>query len=449
MALPTWIAQHFPAHGNWYGLRLGWGSTLWLSAIVSRGDPRLAHGEPWVGQRLLTLKTATAPQVERLECTDERLEIVLRHFSDDSRWAPCESPVHPHTVRGYERRTERGHVDRTPASAYASVREEGWLPFGPRKDHRPDGPQGKGRQAVRDPLGMPLATEVVAGERADAPLSGPCRQRVQTRVGRSGLRCVGDGKRAAQATRTFMALAGEDSWCPRPQGPLAEGELEEALARVWSGAPALRSVWRAQEQGAPQRRAQGYARAGPMSVEVEGKRRAWSERRLRVRSGRPAEAAEGALRARVAKAKAHGEALTPRGRGRPRFADVATLRQSVNAMVQRHRVEDFVWLQYDHPTPPRPVRAYQPRPAYGQAEHQATGEVRVDEAALESAVRRCGWRIDRTHQPSEARALAPAVLAYRRAYQGERSLGRRKGRPRSLRPMSVQRDDHATGLMRW
>ena len=45
-------------------------------------------------------------------------------------------------------------------------------------------------------------------------------------------------------------------------------------------------------------------------------------------------------------------------------------------------------------------------------------------------------------------SLAHAVLAYRRAYQGERSCGRLTGRPLSLTPMSVQRDDHATGLIR-
>ena len=40
------------------------------------------------------------------------------------------------------------------------------------------------------------------------------------------------------------------------------------------------------------------------------------------------------------------------------------------------------------------------------------------------------------------------MLAYRSEYQVERSLGRLKGRPLSLRPMYVQRDDHATGLIR-
>jgi transposase len=45
-------------------------------------------------------------------------------------------------------------------------------------------------------------------------------------------------------------------------------------------------------------------------------------------------------------------------------------------------------------------------------------------------------------------SLAQAVLAYRSEYQVERSFGRLKGRPLSLTPMYVQRDDHATGLIR-
>jgi transposase len=45
-------------------------------------------------------------------------------------------------------------------------------------------------------------------------------------------------------------------------------------------------------------------------------------------------------------------------------------------------------------------------------------------------------------------SLAQAVLASRSAYQVERSFGRLKGRPLSLTPLYVQRDDHATGRMR-
>src|SRR6266852_4183001 len=102
MELPTLIDTHFPAHGNWYGLSLGWVSTIWLSSIVSRGEHRLSPLEPWVANRLWTLKTATEQDVERLDFTDDRLEIVLRHFSDDSRWAQFESHLNQHTMRVYD-----------------------------------------------------------------------------------------------------------------------------------------------------------------------------------------------------------------------------------------------------------------------------------------------------------------------------------------------------------
>jgi len=174
MALPTLIDTHFPAHGNWYGLSLGWVSTIWLSSILSRGDHRLVPVEPWVANRLFTLQTVTGQDVERLDCTDDRLDIVLRRLSDDARWAQFESRLNQHTVRVYDLSTERMHVDSTTARAYASVSEGGLFQCGQSKDYRPDLPQVKVMQAVLDPLGMPLATDVVSGERADDPLYVPC-----------------------------------------------------------------------------------------------------------------------------------------------------------------------------------------------------------------------------------------------------------------------------------
>ena len=94
------------------------------------------------------------------------------------------------------------------------------------------------------------------------------------------------------------------------------------------------------------------------------------------------------------------------------------------------------------------MRAYQDRPARVEEDRHATVEVRVGEATLEAAVRRLGWRVYGTNQPAEQLSLEQAVLAYRSAYLVERSLGRLKGRPLSLTPMYVQRDDHATGLIR-
>src|SRR5712691_2129180 len=448
MGLPALLDDHFSTHGNWQGLSLGWVTTIWLSSILSRGDHRLVHVEPWVSKRLWTLRSATGQAVERLDFHDDRLEIVLRSLSDDTRWAAFESALNQHTVRAYELPTARVHVDSTSASAYATVSAEGLFQFGHSKDYRPDLPQVKVMQAVLDPLGMPLATDVVSGERADDPLYVPCIQRVQASVGRHGLLSVGDCKMASRETRAFIATQGDFYLCPLPQVQLAEGELDEALEVLWSGEQALTPVFRERQDGKPELIAEGYDRLVPMSMEVAGRLQSWTERRLVVRSLRQAQAAEAALRARVAKAMAQIEALNQRGRGKKRFEEVSALRQAVVTIVQRYGVEALLWLRFHQHATPRVVRAYQDRPARVEEDRHATVEVRVDEATLEAAVRRLGWRVYGTNQPAEQLSLEQAVLAYRSEYLVERSLGRLKGRPLSLTPMYVQRDDHATGLIR-
>jgi transposase len=448
MGLPALLDAHFSTHGNWQGLSLGWLTTIWLSSILSRGDHRLVHVEPWVGNRLWTLRTTTGQDVQSLDFTDDRLEIVLRRLSDDTRWAAFESALNQHTVRVYDLSTARVHVDSTSASAYATGTEQGLFQFGHSKDYRPDLPQVKVMQAVLDPLGMPVATDVVSGERADDPLYVPCIARVQASLGRRGLLYVGDCKMAARETRAFITASGAFYLCPLPQVQLAEGELAAALEAMWRGEHTLIPVCRERPDGKSELIAEGCEYCRPMSQAVGGTVQHWTERRLLVRSVRHAQAAEAALRARVAKARAQIEALNQQGRGKKRLEEVAALRQAVVAIVQRYGVENLVWFRLTQHVTPRPVRAYRGQPARVDHKRHATVEVCVDEAALEAAMRRLGWRIYGTNQSLESLSLAQAVLAYRSEYQVERSFGRLKGQPLSLTPMYVQRDDHATGLIR-
>ena len=448
LGLPTLLDTHFPTHGNWTGLSLGWVSTIWLSSILSRGDHRLVHVEPWVAKRLGTLGSTTGQTVTCGDFTDDRLEIVLRRLSDDTRWTAFESALNQHTVRVYDLASTQVHVDSTSASVYATVSEGGLFQFGHSKDERPDLPQVKVMQAVLDPLGMPLATDVVSGERADDPLYLPCIERVQASVGRHGLLYVGDCKMAARETRARIAAAGDFYLCPLPQVQLGEGEFDAALEAVGKDDPVLSAVVRAGPKGEPEVTAQGYEYPVAMRHKVKGTVQSWSERRLVVRSVRQAHAAEVALRTRVAEALAQIEALNQRGRGKKRFETVAVLRQAVVAIVQRYGVAELIWFRLHQHDSPRPVRAYRGQPARVDHAQHATVEARVDEAALEAAIGRLGWRVYGTNQPMESLSLEQAVLAYRSEYQVERSFGRLKGRPLSLTPMYVQRDDHATGLLR-
>ncbi len=415
MGLPTLFDNHFPTHGNWTGLSLGWVSTIWLSAMLSRGDHRMVHVEPWVAKRLWTLRVATGQAVRRVDFTDDRLEIVLRHLRDDTRWAAFESALNQHTVRVYDLSTERVHVDSTSASAYAVVTEGGLFQFGHSKDDRPDLPQVKVMQAVLDPLGMPLATDVVSGERAADPLYVPCIARVQASVGRHGLLYVGDCKMASRETRARIAAAGDFYLCPLPQVQLDAGEFDAVLEVVCKGEHTLSSVVREGPKGQPEVIAEGYEYPVAMSQKVDGKVQSWSERRLVIRSVRHAHAAEAALRARVAKAMAQIEALNQRGRGKKRFETVAALRQAGVAIGQRYGVENLLWFRLTPHVTSRAVRAYRGQPARVDYDRHATVEVRVDEAALEATIGRLGWRVYGTNQPTASLSLAQAVLAYRSA----------------------------------
>ena len=146
-----------------------------------------------------------------------------------------ESALNQQTVRVYDLSSARVHVDSTSASAYATVSEGGLFQFGHSKDDRPDLPQVKVMQAVLDPLSMPLATDVVSGERADDPLYLPCIERVQASLGQRGLLYVGDCKMAARETRAKIEAAGDFYLCPLSQVHLFEDELAAALEALWSG----------------------------------------------------------------------------------------------------------------------------------------------------------------------------------------------------------------------
>jgi transposase len=70
------------------------------------------------------------------------------------------------------------------------------------------------------------------------------------------------------------------------------------------------------------------------------------------------------------------------------------------------------------------------------------------EHALATTIGRLGWRVYATNTPSDQLSLPQAVRAYRSQYLVESDMGRLKGRPLSLTPMYLARDDHATGLIR-
>jgi len=448
MGVQPLLDEHFLTHGSWQGLSLGWVATTWLTHILSQTSHRLNHVQPWAEKRLETLIRCTGQVVRGLDFSDDRLGGVLRALSDDDHWDAFESALNRRLLRVYDLNPERVRLDSTTASGYWAVTPGGLFQFGHSKDRRPDLPQVKIKLATLDPLGMPLVTAALSGERADDPLYVPAIRRVRESLQRQGLLYIGDCKMAALKTRAFVQ-AGDDLYlCPLSQTQLPPEELEAYLAPVWDGTQALTDIYRQKEDSEQERIAEGFERLETLAAEVDGETITWTERRLVVRSLKQARAAEKALRTRLAKAQAALAALNERRRGKKRFTELEDLRQAAEAIAAQYRVQGLLRWSCQEIVHERPVRRYRNRPATVRVEREVRVMAVVDEVAVEEAVRRLGWRAYATNAPAEQLTLTQAVLAYRSEYIIERGFGRLKGKPLSLTPMYLQRDDHATGLIR-
>jgi transposase len=165
MGLASLLDTHLLTHGNREGLSLGKVTTIWLTHLHTPSDHRMNRVQPWAERRLETLRGCSDPQLEVRDLGDDRLADSLRHLSDDANWRAFEQALTGHLVRVYDLRSDYVRLDSTTASSYGSVSEDGLLQLGYRKDHRPDLPQLKVMLATLDSLGMPIATEVLSGER--------------------------------------------------------------------------------------------------------------------------------------------------------------------------------------------------------------------------------------------------------------------------------------------
>jgi len=448
MGLARLLDAHFPTHGNRAGLSLGVVTTIWLTHVLSQADHRMNRVQPWAERRLETLRGCSDASLQVRDLGDDRLADVLQHLSDDERWRAFEQELTGHLVRVYDLHADCVRLDSTTASSYGAVNEDGLLQWGHSKDHRPDLPQLKVMLATLDPLGLPLATEVLSGERADDPLYLPAIARVRTCLNTVGLLYVGDCKMAALATRASIQAAGDYYLCPLSAIQVPADVLAQQLRALRASGEPITKVERTGADGQTLCIAQGYELIETITTQIEGISCTWAERRLLMQSLAAAQAAERALQTRLKQAQMALADLTVRRQGKLVLTDRAAVEQAVADIVAHFRVEGLLVVTVSEQVNEQSVRAYRQRSATVRTSRQFTISSEVETEALASAVEQLGWRVYATNEPTDGLCLAQAVEAYRDEYLVERNFGRLKGHPLSLSPMYVERDDHATGLVR-
>src|SRR5450755_3610166 len=182
---------------------------VWLSHILSEANHRMNQVQEWAMRRQEIVRGCGLKTFEARDMTDDRLADVLHALSSDIHWSAFEQELMENLVRVYDLQNGCVRVDTTSVKRYAEVNEEGLLQLGHSKDHRPDLPQLKLVLASLDPLGLPLASEVLSGEHADDPVYLPIIARVRDGLQQKGLLYVGDCKMAALQTRASIQAQGD------------------------------------------------------------------------------------------------------------------------------------------------------------------------------------------------------------------------------------------------
>jgi transposase len=450
MGIPQIIDEIIEPHGNRQGLSLGWTVVGWLSYIISEADHRLSYVESWAGEHITTLQSLFPVDVSVQDFTDDRLGDVLSYLSRDAEWAAIEAELGQHILHVYELPGDRVRVDSTSAAVYHDPAGHSLLRYGVSKDHRPDLAQFKLMLSGLDPLGMPLATLMVAGNRADDGLYLPVIVQSRQVLQRSGVLYIGDSKMEALATRAALVAEGDYYLMPLSQKGRQVHLLHELLEPFWNGSQSLTDVHATDPESQEQRLvAQAYETSRAQEAMVGQETVSWKERVLVVYSPSLAKQANQGLTQRLQRAQEKLLALTPPpGRGRRQWTEQAPLKAEAEKIVKQHRVQDLLTVTYERQETISHIRRYKDRPARTESKVRYQLKTSLDESAIEELRRTHGWRLYVTNGPQEQLALEEAVLIYRQAPSFERGFSRLKNRPLGLRPLYLRREDHIIGLVR-
>lgn len=432
MGIRRLIDARIRPHGGWRGISVGTVVSIWLCHLLMERDHRLVSVRDWAAARASTVNALLGITLRETDLTDDRLANALTMLGDAADQAAVDRALLADWIAVYALPTATVRLDSTSVSVYHDDRPAGGLLRpGHSKDHRPDLAQFKAMLASLDPLGLPVALQVVPGNAADDGLYVPAYDAAVAALGTADVLVVGDSKMGARATRAHIAAKGSAYLCAyRPAGATAEiaGWVEAAVARParWQE---LRAVDERTGEIATLAVIDAWAR------DQQDGETAWVERVLVVRSAQM-QAGLRRTRERALARVADQLALLqrPPGRGRAVYRTRAALDAVVAGLLAAARLEGIVQVELAADTRPD-----------GSA-RWAVGAIAVDRAAWQRMVDRLGWHVYVTNTTADQYAAPALVDAYRHQVIQERGFARLKTRNLRIRPVYLADERRIAGL---
>jgi transposase len=454
MGVPEQIDSAYRPHKNWQGLSVGWVATVWLVYILTQCDHRMNHVRGWVNVRRTALSQLIGQPIRETDFTDDRLAEVLHYLSRNAIWHQVEASISQRAIRVYNLEVGPIRLDATVGQVYHDPEQHTLFQVGHTKAGDYD-TQFKLMLGALDPMGLPLAVDVVSGEQADDPLYLPVYLRIRQTLGQRGLLYVGDAKMGAIQTRATIQNHGDYYLMPLAMvgdTPELLGNLLDALDAGEFEMTTISLPSSSAQNQSPKKEeaiAEGFETTIQRTAEVDGQIILWTERLFCVKSFSYAEAQQKGLENRLAEAESALRALTPKqGPGRKQYTDEAALKAAIDQILSRYKVKGLIDVTLKRIETQRHIRAYGGRSARTETKVRFKVFLHPNAKAIAQAKRRMGFRIYVTNAAVERLVLSQAVLTYRDQYIAEQDFARLHGRHLGITPLYVQRDDHALGLLR-
>ena len=456
MKVDAIIDDHTHAHGLWGGISKGVLGMTWIAHMIMTGDHRKVRLNEMLQGNRRSLGAMLGCEIRESEFNDDRLGRLLTDLGSGETAEDIEREMSAHCIRYYRLKTEKAtvRIDTTSVSVHGGDDGSGVIAYGYSKDHRPDLMQFKVLMATLDPLGMPILTQLVAGNSSDDGWYAPVYDEAIKTTGKD-IMVIGDSKMSALSTRAYLQGCGSRYLTPLAMMGKTKEDMEQWVAAAMTGTVSLTRVQSASAdaigRGYEVVREQTY-RDGDSPVTVP-----WQERVLVMQSDEYARSQETGLRQRLKTARTHLTALTAcKGKGHHRYTTAEALHAACQSILEKQDVVGLITVTLDCERQTRTVNAQRGRPNKHNPHPQQrlieevsykVSKIHIDSKALEARIARLGWRAYVTNAPAKEWSLNDVVLAYRGEWRIEQGFHLLKGSPLSLAPVYLTKTEHIRGLL--
>jgi transposase len=456
MKVDAIIDGHTQAHGLWGGISKGVLGMTWIAHMIMTGDHRKVRLNEMLQRNRRSLGVMLGSEIRASEFNDDRLGRLLKDLGSGETAEDIEREMSAHCLRYYRLKTEHAtvRIDTTSVAVHGDDDGGGVIAYGYSKDHRPDLKQFKVLMATLDPLGMPLLTQLRAGNSSDDGCYVPAYEEAIKTTG-TAIMVIGDSKMSALATRAHLHSGGSRYLTPLALVGHTKADLAQWVDAAVTGTVALTRVKSASAdilgRGYEVVRDQTY-RDADRALTVT-----WQERVLVMQSKAYARSQAAGLRQRLTTARSALTALTAgKGKGHRRYTAAAALHAACHSILEKQGVVGLLTVTLEcerqtrmehaqrgrprkHPSPPHPRLLEEVR--------YQVSKIHLDSQALAARIARLGWRAYVTNAPAQEWSLNEVVLAYRGEWRIEHGFHLLKGSPLSLAPVYLTKTEHIRGLL--